>query len=157
MSKAVIAVFILSIFIGTGLVYGAAYTVCGEELTFIAEGEFERVVIKTPGSMMDLGYIYEDGGNFSVYTGYAPRLAMFQVTVYTSENNYFDFVHSVILGSETFEIGGVQITVENNYEPIGTINNFELMLVVLLGLVLGMIVCAVILFILEDVLNINLC
>lgn len=138
MSKIMAVIIILCMVAGMGLIYSAAYTICGEELIFTAEGEFERVMVKTPGAMMDLGYIYEDGGSFSYLTGNAPKSEVFQVVVYTSDNNYFDFVHTVIIGSETFEIGGVQITIESKFEAIGIINPFEWGMIILLGLLLAM-------------------
>jgi hypothetical protein len=149
-SKTLAIATILCIMLGPSLVYVAAYNICGGELTFTAEGEFEWILIKYPGASYDLGYIYEDGGSCSYSLGLAPKFDVLQVVVYTSDGNYFDFVHCVPVGSETIEVGGVQVTIESGYENIGTINPFEWAMVVLLGLLLGMILLSIIILVLES-------
>lgn len=150
MGKAFKIVAILCIFLGMSLLFAGAHTICGGELTFTAEGEFERVVVKHPSSIVDMGCIYEDGGSFSYLTSVAPKLEIFQVTVYTSDNNYFDFVHNTLIGSETFEIGDVQITIESGYEAVGTINSLEWVLVIFGGFLLGTVILLSLLFVLES-------
>lgn len=151
MSKIMAIIIILCMVAGMGLIYSAAYTICGEELIFTAEGEFERVTIKSPGSIMDLGYIHEDGGSFSYLTGKAPRNKVFQIVIYTSDSNYFDIVHTVIIGSKTFEIGDVQITVESRFEAVGTINSVEAIIIVMLGLLLGVVILLVVIEIFKGI------
>lgn len=149
-SKTFAIVTILCIMFGASLIYAVAYNIRGEELIFTAEGAFERVVVKIPSSMRDLGYIYENGGSFSYLTGRAPSLTIFQIIVYTSDNNYFDFMHSVLIGSETAEIGGVQITMESRYENIGVINPLEWIIIVFGGLLLGIVILSAVVFALES-------
>jgi hypothetical protein len=149
-SKIFAVVTILCMMLGASLVYAVAYQVRGGKLTFTAEGEFERVLIKYPSASYDLGYIYEDGGSCEYSLGFAPKFDVLQVVVYTSDGNYFDFVHCVPVGSETIEVGGVQVTVESGYENIGTINPFEWTMIVLLGLLLGMILLSIIILVLES-------
>lgn len=138
MGKAFAIAVILCVALSMSLLFAGAHTICGGELIFTAEGEFERIVFKYPSAMYDLGYIYEDGGSFSYLTSFAPRFEIFQVIVYTSDGNYFDFVHNTLVGVETYEIGDVQIIVESGYEAVGTINPMEWSLIVLGGLALGM-------------------
>ena len=130
---------VLCIVLGMGLLFAGAYTICGGELTFTAEGEFERVVVKYPNAMYDLVCIYEDGGSFSYLTSFAPKFEIFQVIVYTLDGNYFDFVDIAPIEVETYEIGDVQITIKSGYEAMGTINLLEWDLIIFGGLVLGMI------------------
>jgi len=137
MSKRLAVITILYIVLGMSLVYATAYTLCGEELVFTAEGEFEEVLVKSAITTTKLGRIYEDGGSFSYLTGLKPRNKMYQVVVYTSNNTYFGFIYTLIMGSATSEIGDVHITAESRFEAVGTINSFERITIVLLGFSLG--------------------
>lgn len=140
---------IVCIVLSMSALYVGAYTIRGAELTFTAEGEFERVLFKYSNGFYDLGYIYEDGDSFSYLTGDRPRQAIFQIVVYTNGSNYFDFMYSDLIGIETAEIGDVLITIESGYEDIGVINSIEWILVLGLGLGLGLFILAVVSLILE--------
>jgi hypothetical protein len=149
-SKIIAVVTILCVMLGASLIYAVAYQVRGGEFTFSAEGEFERVLIKYPGASYDLGDIYEDGGSCSYLLGFAPKFDVLQVVVYTSDGNYFDFVHCVPVGSETIEVGGVQVTIESGYEDIGIINSLEWSMIIILGLALGAVILSAVVFALES-------
>lgn len=130
--------FVLCIMLSGYGLYSMAYTVCGEDLIFTAEGDFERITIKTPNGMIDMGYIYEDGGTFLYPTGSAPKNYILMIIIQTSDVNYYDYVHTVPIASETFKIGDVQITIESKFEPVGAVNTFEWAMIVLLGLTFGL-------------------
>ena len=142
--------FVLCVVLSGYAIYSVAYTVCGEDLVFTAEGDFERVTIKSPNAMVDMGYIYEDGSSFLYSTGSAPKNYIFMIIVQTSDTNYFDIVHTVIIGTETFEVGDVQVTIESRFEDVGVINFFEGTMIVLLGLTFGMLLTTLIVMVSDD-------